>query len=464
MSYTKRFSIILLAAAALAAMAIPALAASEAFHDLSFDKAMEKAKKESKLVFIDFYTTWCGPCKMMDRDTFSNEKVIAWLKEHTVALMVDAERDVELANRFHVTAYPTLVFLKPDGKIVGRVDGYMPPEAFLDEAEGALTGKDPLTRAGEKLEKEGVNNPMARLEYAEALLRNDKAAEALEHYLWCLDHGLEHDPEFKRVRLTYLMSSLARLMQFHPPVRQEVRKRLDAVEKELRANPDRDELAAELHAYNQILRQSEKTKDLYTQLKKKRPDARSLPGLLLAMLPEMLERRDYDWIYNEMDLDAQLDAMRVEYREEVDKIKADKNLNEGDRSEKLDLVKRYFAFRMTDFYQLALGAGQTEKAANLSEKILKFNDSSDVLNVLAWSGYLTGKPVKANLEQAKKAYDLTDGRDASVVDTYVRLLYEFDQKDKAATILDKALETVEDGEGKFMLMQCKLSLGLPTKS
>jgi len=235
------------------------------------------------------------------------------------------------------------------------------------------------------------------------------------------------------------------------------------VEKKLRKDAEADELAREYHAFNQVLRESDKTRKLYTWMKKNHPDWPAVPKLLLAMLPEQLDQQAYDWLYREMDLDAQMKTMLAEYETEREKLETDKDVDDTDRKELLDTLKRYYSFRLTDFYQVALGAGQHEHTEKLSRKILAFNDSADVLNVLAWSGYLTEKPVKVNLEQARKAYEMTEGKDASIVDTYVRLLYEFDQKDKAATILDKALESVEEGQGKAMLMHCKQSLGLAAR-
>ncbi|MHC4796460.1 MAG: thioredoxin family protein, partial [Planctomycetota bacterium] len=61
-------------------------AEDQPFVSLTFKQARAKAKKENKAVFIDFYTTWCGPCKMLDDSTLKDKKVIALLKNKTIPL------------------------------------------------------------------------------------------------------------------------------------------------------------------------------------------------------------------------------------------------------------------------------------------------------------------------------------------------------------------------------------------
>ena len=80
------------------------------FHDLTFDEAVDRAGIEDRLVFVDFFTTWCVPCKEMDATTFKDARVATWLAEHTVALKVDAEANETLAKRYGVSSYPNYVF------------------------------------------------------------------------------------------------------------------------------------------------------------------------------------------------------------------------------------------------------------------------------------------------------------------------------------------------------------------
>jgi len=112
----------------------------EVFRGLNYEKALEAAKKEKKLVMLDFTTTWCGWCKVLDRETFSNDKVQVFLKGKTVAIKVDGDKEKDLVKKYKVEGYPTLVFLGNDGKEVGRIVGYKPPDKFMKDVE-SFTGK-----------------------------------------------------------------------------------------------------------------------------------------------------------------------------------------------------------------------------------------------------------------------------------------------------------------------------------
>lgn len=104
------------------------------FSDLSFEKAKAEAKKTGKLIFIDAYASWCGPCKMMDRNTFSNEKVGEIFNERFINLKIDMEKSEDgpmLSRMFRVTAYPTFLWVDGDGKLIKRELGYKTPEQFI---------------------------------------------------------------------------------------------------------------------------------------------------------------------------------------------------------------------------------------------------------------------------------------------------------------------------------------------
>ncbi|MEY3443377.1 MAG: hypothetical protein RLZZ519_1658 [Bacteroidota bacterium] len=91
-----------------------AVAASEIqFEQSAFTEVLAKAKSENKLVFLDAYTSWCGPCKWMAKNAFTDPETAAFFNTNFVNVTVDMEKGegVDIAKQYGVTAYPTLLFL-----------------------------------------------------------------------------------------------------------------------------------------------------------------------------------------------------------------------------------------------------------------------------------------------------------------------------------------------------------------
>ena len=128
------------------------------FRPLSYTEAIELAAKENKMVFIDFYTTWCGPCKRMSKEVFPQQEVGEYFNRTFISLKLDAEKEngLELAKKYAVKAFPTFVVLSPDGTEVFRTSGYRPADEFVEKIR---KGIDPrwspagLTKRYEKGER-----------------------------------------------------------------------------------------------------------------------------------------------------------------------------------------------------------------------------------------------------------------------------------------------------------------------
>lgn len=105
------------------------------FEDLSFEVALAKAKKERKKLFMDCYTVWCGPCKMMNEQVFTVKQTGDYFKKHFIALKVDMEKGEgpELLKRFKVEAFPTMFVFDGDGKVLLKLRGARNTETFLKE-------------------------------------------------------------------------------------------------------------------------------------------------------------------------------------------------------------------------------------------------------------------------------------------------------------------------------------------
>lgn len=103
------------------------------FFQGTWDALLQEAQKQNRPVFVDFYAVWCGPCKMLERYTFSNPEVGAYADKNYIAYRIDAEKGEgpRLANQYRVRAYPTIVFIDPSGNELGRYIGYVDAPGFL---------------------------------------------------------------------------------------------------------------------------------------------------------------------------------------------------------------------------------------------------------------------------------------------------------------------------------------------
>ncbi len=106
------------------------------FSESSFSEVLAKAKAEGKAVFIDCYTSWCGPCRWMATEVFTDARVAEVFNTRFINMKIDMEKGEgpELAKRFDVTAYPTLVFVNSDGEVIEKNVGALQPTALLEFA------------------------------------------------------------------------------------------------------------------------------------------------------------------------------------------------------------------------------------------------------------------------------------------------------------------------------------------
>ena len=101
-----------------------------------------------KIVFIDFYTAWCGPCKRMDKEVLAEKSVSRLIDSTFILLKVDAEKGygIALSKKYNVTSYPTYVFLNSNASPVYKINGYMPKSDFLTQLGFAISeSKEKIT-------------------------------------------------------------------------------------------------------------------------------------------------------------------------------------------------------------------------------------------------------------------------------------------------------------------------------
>lgn len=161
------------------------------FQELTLVKALEKAKSENKKVFVDCYTSWCGPCKMMATKILPLKEVGKYMNENFVCVKFDMEKGEgrDIQAKYRVSSYPTFLILNPDGSLLYAVVGATATgDEFLNRVKEAF---DENSAGNLATEYEKGNRDMAFLEkYIQALLKAydvEKAQKIAQDILASLD-------------------------------------------------------------------------------------------------------------------------------------------------------------------------------------------------------------------------------------------------------------------------------------
>jgi len=110
------------------------------FAKLDYETALARSKAEGRTLILDAMTSWCAPCKQMDRTTWIDPRLVAWVAERGLAIQLDMDELVDVRKALGVTAYPTIVLFQ-DGSEYDRVVGFRTADAMLAWLGAALEGK-----------------------------------------------------------------------------------------------------------------------------------------------------------------------------------------------------------------------------------------------------------------------------------------------------------------------------------
>lgn len=149
------------------------------FRHITFDEAKTAAKAEGKFIFIDFFTTWCGPCKRLASNVFPTKQVGDYLNGKYVCLKIDAEKGegVELAKKYGVAAYPTLAVINADGELLGSFAGLKEGDEFIAAVEMCNNPELKPERVKARYEAGERNTPLV-VAYATLLADNNRDYKA----------------------------------------------------------------------------------------------------------------------------------------------------------------------------------------------------------------------------------------------------------------------------------------------
>lgn len=140
------------------------------FEHGTWNEIKQKAAAENKLIFVDAYTSWCGPCKWMAKNIFTNDSVADYFNQKFICAKLDMEvgEGIEFAQTYTVQAYPSLLFIDSKGLLVHRSVGAAPHAIdYIDLANNALSPEKSYSSYVEKY-KLGDRSSAFLIDYLEA--------------------------------------------------------------------------------------------------------------------------------------------------------------------------------------------------------------------------------------------------------------------------------------------------------
>lgn len=142
-----------------------------------------KAKQQNKFIFVDAYTTWCAPCKKLEKKVFTQKKVGDFFNRHFVSYRLDMEKGEgkAFAKKYKVYVFPSLLYFDTNGNIVHKTIGYVSAQQILAYAQDALNPNKQIYTLRRQYQKGGLT---ASPDYVAALeLAGEPYQKALVEYL-----------------------------------------------------------------------------------------------------------------------------------------------------------------------------------------------------------------------------------------------------------------------------------------
>lgn len=117
------------------------------FTEGSWSNVLDKALKEKKPIFLDAYTVWCGPCKKLEKEIFTQIPVGEYFNNTFVSYRMDMEKGegIEFAKKYDITAFPTLLYFNEKGELLKKSVGFKDAEELIKYTKESLDPKNQIT-------------------------------------------------------------------------------------------------------------------------------------------------------------------------------------------------------------------------------------------------------------------------------------------------------------------------------
>jgi thiol-disulfide isomerase/thioredoxin len=320
------------------------------FSKMPFFEAKALAKKEGKLLVVDFMATWCGPCNHMDETTWVDPAVKDWIAKNAIALQLDVDQDTKISSMMRVSAMPTIVVFGPknDAMELDRQVGYRDAQSMLDWLNAAKEGKALIQALRDNVAAaDGTGSAKeidARLKLCRQLIGTEDFPAATDQCVWLLTHRDEAGTARNLSQYVTLLSAA------YPPAKQRFAEIRDQAEKTDRAS---------WLSLNEALREEKKSLDWFDQVKAANSEVAPWHGTESKLENALIDNgrwQDLAILYKDP-----LSSLRTNY--------------EQDQQIKKTLTGDPFPYQAAKKYAAFLAAGNDELAEKIATESLRLDDT-----------------------------------------------------------------------------------------
>ena len=361
---------------ALAITACASLAEPAFFTDKPYAEAKQAAADDDKLFFVKATADWCGPCKLMDRTTFVDQRVIDWLSERAVSVSVDVDDEPQLAGRLKIRAMPTTILMRGDEELA-RVVGYRDADDLLEWLAEASGGR--IVPVAER-PRPPADDIRGRMDRARELTQADDFAAATDEYLWLWNNMVKQEPAMSGVRVSFLARSMADLAVRSPEAKAVFVKLRDETEDRLingKTDGDTrkkswDDLRDWLVLNERVLKDREPVLAWVDRIKD-RPTATQTFARTRDIIDDVLIDNGRWALYGRLIDDPYRDIEMHLIIQEMD-AKRDKGLDKAMRKEITSRRQRAFAQTIGKTVAGLLAAGREDEAKRVADRAIEIQD------------------------------------------------------------------------------------------
>jgi thiol-disulfide isomerase/thioredoxin len=430
------------------ALLIPILSFSQGieFEQGTWKEILAKAKQTHKPVFVDVYTSWCGPCKKMSRDIFPLAEVGKAYNANFVCYQIDAEKGegIEIAKKYEVHSYPTYLFIKSDGTLFSAAKGSMAAKDFIEVSKAALLEmNDPKPMAVwekeyekkksdpafllaymNKRSKFGKSNSLLFEEYLKLIPEKDRTSDTVAELYKKEGHYLKVNSlaytNLQKNRETFLLKMLVDLYLFEG---------MENTIHEAARLKNEGLLTAAVSAYDQVPTMSlfKQKEEIYLEYYQQTAEidkyliyaSNFCNNYLMKISPDSIEKRDKESLRKTEEEEGRIKS--GSYAIDSATLAAVKKFMAIDSAKLVEMIKSL----ATDTAKLA----ETKKHVAHAER----DRVSQKLNKIAWHVFEMASDTNAlqdALRWSKRSLEIYPGNPL-YLDTYANLLYKLGRKKEA---------------------------------